>query len=253
MATIVELHPSAHHYWYLDTNKIVQHGKALNLIPVVIDEIRQLIIDYPVVITKRQDTGEFMLSALTGFSEGENLFFEQEAWNSLYIPLQVQRQPFFVSPVSEQENSVLPRLVMTIDEDSPALIKDYNNADSLPQIQPLFNNDGSDGEVLTSAKQHLATIYKGESKTRQFITTLLELDLIESLQLDIEFIDGSSVSVNGLYTIKEPQWQALDAQALHSLFRQGFVNVIEAMILSQAHLYRLIDLKNSRVSDDNVC
>ena len=43
----------------------------------IADEFPHLVVHYPILLTKDQDTGAFLCGAMLGFDEGENLFLER--------------------------------------------------------------------------------------------------------------------------------------------------------------------------------
>ena len=101
MANIVAVDNKNHKNVQIDTGKLGLHGAKLNMVPVVMSEFSSAAVQYPLAITKNEDTGKFVCVALLGFEVGENLFWENGDWQGLYLPLQIRRQPFFVgTPVS---------------------------------------------------------------------------------------------------------------------------------------------------------
>ena len=107
MENLVALEQSAHQHIKIDTQKAQSHAKNLNMIPVVMAELSQIAVQQPIVFAKNSETGEFTLNALLGFEQHENLFYQQSQWQGVYLPLQLQRQPFFVGDTHSQQTQYL--------------------------------------------------------------------------------------------------------------------------------------------------
>ncbi|ACA88097.1 SapC family protein [Shewanella woodyi] len=239
MSNLVQLTACEHQSLHLDPHKCGQHGSKLNMIPVVLSEFRQLITQYPIVLTKNGDTGAFTFVALLGFGEGENLFWHDDEWRSIYLPLQIRRQPFFVGP-KESQTGEHP---LCIDIDSPTLSKE-------PKGIPLYGKQGEESEHLQEAKQHLAQLLRGEADNQAFLQLLQELKLLQPLSVEIAFEHANPTRLNGLYTIDEKQFNNLSDAQLLRLHRTQFFEPIYMMIASLGQIYSLIEMKNRRDSPD---
>jgi hypothetical protein len=71
------------------------------------------------------------------------------------------------------------------------------------------------------------------------------------MRLDIEFINGQSHSVNGMYTIDEEKLKALSSDNISELHRLDYLSYIYAMIASMGQLYALVQRKNSQLSENS--
>ena len=96
MANPVALNNKTHRDLRVITSRGAGFGENIHIVPVIADELGNLVLDYPVCLIKDPETGRFKMSALLGFDPGENLYLEGDRWNALYVPLHVQRQPFMV-------------------------------------------------------------------------------------------------------------------------------------------------------------
>ena len=74
MTKLVAVDNKNHLNTRVDLSKIEQHGADLQLVPVVLSEFINLAIQYPIVLTKNGNTGQFVISAMLGFESNENLF-----------------------------------------------------------------------------------------------------------------------------------------------------------------------------------
>lgn len=243
---LVALSKSAHQHIRIDTQKVEADGADLHMVPVVLSEFRKLIVQYPIVFSKNAQTGQFMCSALMGFEQGENLFWEKSGWQSLYIPLQVSRQPFFLGQsdaAAEGDNHI-----MCINELSPAICKNTVSANGTgAHLESLFDEQGNATAYLQKQQNTLSQLLDGEQQTAEFIQALIELDLLTAMSLDITFADSSKTTINGLYTIDEDKLAKLPAETLGKLQQADYLSAIYAMVHSTGHIYGLIDKKNQRL------
>src|SRR5690606_1775680 len=124
------------------------------------------------VFTKNNHDGRFVPVALLGLDEGENLFYQNQRWDALSIPLNIARQPFFLSSPQSPEDELL----ICIDAQSPAL------GDT---GEPLFDDSGQPAEYLQNIKTTLGQLTASEVQTRAFTEQLVHLELLMPLSLDI--------------------------------------------------------------------
>lgn len=231
MTKFVALHNQLHQSLRVNASQIEALGAQERMVPVVISEFLKLIVDYPLVFTKSADTGRFICVALLGFEEGENLFWQDNRWNSIYVPLNIQRQPFFIGKENDQT-------IVCIDTESACLASGQGDA--------LFTQQGEETLFLQQAKARLAELVNGEQQTQEFIQWLMELKLIMPLSLDITFANQKTQRVQGIYTIDEEKLSGLQHEQLLGLQEREYLKPIYTMIASMAQLYALIDKKNKR-------
>lgn len=234
MSNFVALHNQHHQQLRIDTQLIESLGATNNMVPVVISEFLRLVVNYPIVFTKSGETGNFLCVALLGFETGENLFWHNNQWQSIYTPLNIMRQPFFIG----QENN---QTLICIDTDSHTL--------TTGQGEAIFDSAGKETDYLQKIKARLAELLEGEAHTQQFIKTLLTLNLIMPMSLDISFANAQQQRVQGLYTINEERLAQLDATQLITLQQQGYLQPIYTMVASLGQIYALIQKKNERLDN----
>lgn len=233
MAKFVSLHSNLHRDIKVDKDKIEAQGAHERMVPVVMSEFLKLAVQYPIVFTKFNETGHFACVALLGFEEGENLFWESNRWQGIYTPLNILRQPFFIG----QEND---KTLICIDAESDCLSKEKGEL--------VFNEHGEETDFLRKIKMMLAELINGEEKTREFIQTLLGLDLLVPMSFDITFVNQQEQKVQGLYTIDEERLEVLDGDSLISLHQKNYLKPVYILIASLGHLYSLVQKKNERLA-----
>ncbi len=131
----------------------------------------------------------------------ENLFWSGTELDAAYVPLNVRRQPFYVGDNPDEWR----RPVRRSGESVPRRVR-YEGT--------LVNPDGSDSAYLKSVLAMLGELVAGRAPTEQFVATLLSLDLLAPLLLDIVLDDGTPLKVQGLYGLDEDRFRQLPAAQL---------------------------------------
>lgn len=250
MPQLIAVNPKFHQHTVVNPKLVKQEASELHLVPAVLNEFQKLVVQYPIVFSKKEDTGQFTCSALLGLEEGENLFWEQGQWQGIYVPLQVARQPFFLGNAAddknqEQQQEQHPEYVLCINSEHPAVSE--NSAEQDDPLEALFDENQQPTPYLQQQQSLLEQLLFGEQITAHFIERLLQLALLTPLALDITFADNSSQKVTGLYAIDEEKLAKLDEQALFSLHQQQLLAPIYMIIASMGQIYALVDKKNKRI------
>jgi hypothetical protein len=215
-------------------------GYDANVARVFPSELRQLQLEYPLFFVRNSDTGLFETIALLGFDEGENLFLTDGGWDAEYVPLSIQRQPFLIGLQDREVDGVVQSVpVVHIDLDYPGV----GDTDG----ERLFDADGNPSPYLERVNSILLAIHEGHAASRALSELLVGLELIESLELNVELNDGTTRSIAGLYTINQDKLNALGGNALEVLHRQGRLQDVYMMIASLPNVQALIERKNRRL------
>lgn len=229
MNRLVALNSAAHRQLRVDQAQVFAQASQLNMLPVVLGEFLKLCVQYPILLTKNGATGRFTCIALFGFEKHENLFWSQNRWDALYVPLHVTRQPFFLGGADQEK-------VVCIDTSHAAVSQTHGEA--------IFDEHGAETAYLQQVKQMLAALLDGEGRTDRFVRKLLALELIRPMRLEIEFADHSKQRVEGLYTIDEARLKALPAATIAELHALDDLAPIYTMLASLGHIYSLVQRKN---------
>lgn len=277
MTSLVALNPAFHRLHYVLPDVAVNHSARQQLIPVVPGEFSFVATQLPLVLTKHEHTGEFGIAALCGFAPGENLLFGGDtaipSWQGLYVPLQLQRQPFFLGHDEQGGASIC------IDSQNPAVgvlgaggvvagvssgvasgvvsglssavvggVVSEQHAQLPAGAERLFFDDGSATTYLAQAAELIKEIVAGEAQRRDLIALLLQLKLVQPLALDVTFGNGQSVRLQGLYSVDAQALAQLPEADVLTLHRSGFLPAVYAMVQSMSQVYHLIHLKNQQLA-----
>jgi SapC protein len=228
MTQIVPLNKETHRSLIVDGRPSAAYGDNRHFVRVIVKEFPQLLVHYPILFSKHPESGELYCGAMLGFIEGENLFLEEWAADrQFYRPLSFQRGPFYSQGPD-----------IAIDLDDPRVGAEGG--------KPLFTEQGQPTLYLQSIIWAFQDLNPGVEMTRLFIARLLELKLIEPIDLDLEFDDGTKLQCVGLYTINQEVLSTLPDEVVVELFKRGYLRLIHYMIASLKQVQVLARKKNAR-------
>jgi hypothetical protein len=202
--------------------------KDVTMCAVALSEIPRLVIEYPIVFTLDGENGKLIPVALFGVNPQENLFWRDTRWNSISVPLNIGRQPFFVALADNPADAGAKTLVPCINLDNPGVQESAGEA--------LFDANGAESSYLRHKLAMLAELVDGEPKTRAFVERLSALELIAPIQLELKALGQQPRKVTGLQSIDERKMRALDGAVLAELNGLGYLHAIHAMMSSLGHL-----------------
>jgi len=234
----VILHNDTHRNLRIITTRGAEYGEKTHIVPVLGDELHNLVLDFPVYLMKDIGTDKFSLNALMGLEPGENLYLQGDHWAASYLPLHMRRQPFLLTASDEGKRT-------TEESEAKIAINLDSKRISESEGQAIFNEDGSKTPYLESIIQVLAMMAMGIESTEAFISTLVEHDLIESSLLNVTFANGEKKTLKGLYTIDAVKLSELKGEALEQLHSRGFLQACYLMSASMGQVTKMIKMKNA--------
>jgi hypothetical protein len=221
-----------------------REAAEVNVVSVIPREFQRLVAHYPIFFTKSTESGRFEPAALLGFRQKENLYFVDGRWDVAYVPLQMQRQPFALIPRRGDVAAGGPvqnSLDVAIDMSSAQVQTDEG--------ERLFLEDGAPTRYLQSISSILSTLVSGSTEAYAFTGKLAELNLLEPVGVNIEFVDHSEAKLQGLYWIASAALKALPAAQLAELRDREFLEWMYFQMASVAHMSSLVARKNKLVTD----
>jgi len=237
---LVELSRAEHSALKINPDLAEASAARQHLIPVVASEFRKAAIQYPIVFAKHPETGRFGAYVLNGLEPEENLFWTGTKMDAAYVPLNIRRRPFFVG--TADPSSAANDNVLCIDIDSSCITASGEKS--------IVDADGSDSPYLKEILSIVRKLVDGQKHTDSFINTALSLDLLCPIVLDIVLEDGKPLHVEGLYSIDEDRFRALDKESIEILWNKGLMDLIYSVIISTGQIFNLIRLRNERGSLD---
>jgi hypothetical protein len=231
VTNVVILNSQTHRALRVLAGPSARHGDSRRFVQVVIREFPHLVAHYPLFFAKDSETGAFYCGAMLGFDAEENLFLNEGGkGQDAYRPLNLQRGPFYVAGND-----------LAIDLDNPRV----GAADG----EALFTEDGEPTPYLESIKYAFRELKPGQETTKVFIDTLLGRKLIEPIDIDLAFDDGTRRDLQGLYTISQDTLRGLPDDVVLNLFRRGYLHLIYLMVASLQQVSVLAQRKNRRLHE----
>ena len=241
MVNFVALDSTAHRAKRVMTAPSARFGDNLTMVGVVPREFARLVAHYPIFLRKNNDNGLFEPGALLGFSANENLFLEGERWDSAYVPLHIQSRPFrFLKSEGGRDGVERNGLAVAIDMDSPRVQDDEGEV--------MFLEGGKASDYLDRIVAILSELVAGTRAAHHFAAKLADLDLIESVRIDVEFLDGSETKLQGLYSVSRERLARLGGHQLAELRDLGFLELVYFMLASMGHISALVARRNRRMT-----
>jgi hypothetical protein len=225
MGKHVVLSSSEHRDLRVITRRSVELGDGVMATLTFPSEFRNVQAHYPIVFAKSPE-GAFTPLALLGFKEKQNLFLTERGWDAAYVPMMIERQPFYIGLAPNQEK------VIHVDIESARA--------SRTEGELLFKESGANSEYLDRAGAMLVAIERGVAQTPAFVAALIEHNLLESFVVDIE-VNGAQHRLAGFHTVQEERLAKLGAEALGKLHEKGYLQAIFMVIASLSNFRDLIE------------
>ena len=206
-----------------------EFAKETHLASATLREFAQIASCMPIAFIKDQASGNFHTIAMLGLEQSNNLYFKDDKWQGHIMPLNIQRYPFDVRPDGE-------KLGVFIDENSPLV---GNEGES------LFTEAGEPSEYLKNRQDLLGEIANSEMATQRFIKKIVDLGLLDTLQLNVQYTNGETRNVTGVYSINEKRVNELPDETIIELKNSGFLGAIYTVMLSLTQLNRLVQLSST--------
>ena len=236
MTNYVVVDSVTHRRTRVNTHPSARFGDNVGLAGVVPAEFGSLLAAYPIFLRKNSQTGRFEPCVLLGLSGAENLFLIDDRWDAPYVPLQRQSQPFQLRAEAPEAPGGAPRVLLTLDMDSPRV------QETTGEI--LFLEDGSSSRFLERIASMLRALMEGAREAHALGARLDEFELLEPVRLEISLIDGSEANLEGLYSVKPDALRGLTGAALETMQASGHLEFAYLQLASLVHVQGLIARKN---------
>jgi hypothetical protein len=232
MANFVPVRKEQHQNLKIANQRNLAHVANQHIVPVTAAEYAQASVSFPIVLVKNPDSDRYRSIAMLGLESGENLYYQDEKWSGLSVPLSIGMAPFALGIDPDKENT----LTACIDLDSEFVGEDKDLA--------LFDAEGKEAEVLTNVQQSLGRLYDNERMTENFIKELDENNLLQELELNIDLSSGEKKKLVGIFTINEENIKTLAEDKVIDFHKRGLFVPIYAMLGSLGQINRLVQIRN---------
>lgn len=192
---------------------------ARHFAQIVADEFLPAAQEFPIFFTKHPQTGSFYAGALLGLKPNQSLSGENGRLTG-YRPADLERQGFYLVDGG-----------IVIDRNHPVF--------ATTEGDRLFESDGEPSAALRRIQRALGTLHVGLPATDAAIQRFLEHKLLEPIDINLNFDDGSAIQLDGLYTVSLDRLHALPDAAVVDLFRRGDLQIAYAQASSISQVRRL--------------
>ena len=234
MSKLTELSSSKHQQLKFAPGAEIAYGSKLHMLNIRVTEVPKMVANFPVFISKIDQSGDWSLSGVTSFVPGQNLFVENQKWDALYQPTSVRVYPLYLMKSPNTENSYTTGIV----EGSEGFTEDQGAA--------LFDDKGNPSLELSEKQKLLEGSVKEDIQTYHFCQKLNELGLIKAVDLVLMFEELGPQVLKGLHTIDEEALQRLSAQQLEELNKMGYLGPIHGILMSIFQINQLVNRNNTR-------
>jgi len=227
----VPLDKNKHSDWKISSKIDLAFAAKTHLAAATIREYAQLSGSMPIVFIEDAQSKNVHSVAMLGLEQGGNLFFAEDKWQGPHVPLNIQRYPFDIRPDGE-------KLGVFIDEESDIVLKDKSDGVA------IFAEDGEPSEFLKSRQQFLSDLANSEVQNQRFIKQLQENDLLEEIQVMVNYTSGQKRNVTGILSVSEKKLLELSDEKVLAMHKAGYLGAIYSVMLSLGQLNRLVELSN---------
>jgi hypothetical protein len=238
MANTVLLNNVAHHSLKVNARFGAEFGDSISSALAFPTEFIELQKEYPILFRQHPETKKYQATVLLGLSQNENLFLNPASttgWAANYIPASIAKGPFLIGMQPQSGNNTP---VIHIDLDHPKVNHE--------QGYPLFLEYGGNSPYLEHIATTLKIIHQGVAMQDAMFTVFSELDLIEPVNIEIDFHTGEKYRLLGNFTIHEEKLMALGGEQLERLNKLGFLSLAFAVITSMTNIRRLTEIKKNQ-------
>ena len=156
------------------------------------------------------------------------------------FPRLLAHYPIFYSKSSESGQFEPAALDLAVDLDSPYI--------QAQDGERLFQDDGKAAPYLQNLSSMMSALVSGSREAYAFTGKLVELNLLEPVQIDIDFVNRSSTKLQGLHWIAAAALKALSAAQLAELRDREYLEWMYFQMASIAHVSGLVARKNKRLT-----
>jgi hypothetical protein len=240
MANAVPVRKDQHQNLKVATKRGLEHIAKQHIAPITAREYAQAANSFPIFLVKPPEATRYRSIVMLGLEAGENLYYNDEKWSGTYLPQGISMIPFGLGIDPDKEKT----LTTYIDLENEYVGEDKENA--------LFDAEGNDTEFYKNVQNSLGRLYENETMTEKLMEELAENDLLQELELHVNFSSGENKKLVGLYGIDEKKLHELSDDKVLAFHKRGMFVPIHAMLGSVGQINRLAQLRNLTDSEQKV-
>jgi len=240
MANVVPVRKDLHQNIKVANKRGLEHIANQHIAPISATEYAKAANSFPIFLVKQPEGTRYRSIVMLGLESGENLFYKNENWEGTYLPQGIAMMPFGLGVDPDKEKT----LTTYIDLDNQYVGEDKENA--------LFDAEGNDTEFYKNVQNSLGRLFENENMTEKFMEELVANDLLQELELHVNFSTGENKKLVGLFGIDEKKLQELSDDKVLDFHKRGLFIPIHSMLGSIGQINRLAQLRNLADNDQKV-
>lgn len=206
-------------------------AKDLSSIPLMLHEVQNIGKSFPVVFTNDETP---VLVSLVSLGNGNLAINDENKWITNYVPISLRKYPFSMASVKDKPE----QKIVLIDEDSPLVSK--------LEGKELFEDDGTQSELLTNAIKFLSDNEKYTIITKKLVEEIIKSGILEDREISIGEGEEKKVLVSGFKVVSKEKLNELSDDILASWVRNGIISFIDMHQKSLDNINILFELANRR-------
>ncbi len=197
--------------------------------PVLLSEIANISLTFPIVFTDDENP---IMTMLMSLGTGNLALNEDGKWITRYIPSFIRKYPFeIVSKKDEPEQKII-----LIDEEAKVFSKTKG--------KQLFKKNGNHSETLEKAINYLQFYSNEFEKMKAFAREISKSGILETTQISVGEEENKKILVQGFKIINKEKLYSLDDEILASWVRSGIISLIDIHLKSLNNIQTLFNLAN---------
>jgi hypothetical protein len=208
-------------------------GDNQNRCAVFPSEFATLQKEYPIFLERNPANGEYQAVTFLGFDDNENCYLSANGqWLADYIPAAIAKGPFLIGLTQDDAK-------IDINRDHPKV--------SSTQGELLFDEKGQPTPYLDYISDVLFCLHQGITKSQEIYQLWHKHELIDGIDMNIDFEDKSTFSASHLLTINHNKLATLSADALLELNTHGALEAAFWMTSSLANVKKLMAKRQQKL------
>ena len=197
----------------VETGTHYEFSAKINSIPLTAVEFPFAAAEYTVVFGGTKENA--MPVALVGLRDDENLFLSKEGgWAAKYRPAFVRQYPFVFAPTKDGQ-----KFLLCIDESFAGVNREGRG-------EKLFGADSKPTPYVEGILKFLQEFQVQFRRTQAFCQKLRELNLLDSMQAQLDLKSGERLSLGGFLAVDRKKLRDLASETLGALAKSGELELI---------------------------
>lgn len=218
--------------------------RKTNSVPITALEFGRAATEFPIVFAG-PSPDRLMPVVVLGMRNEENLFVNAEGkWTGVYVPAFIRRYPFVLAERNNaQDLSVCVDTAFPGWNDPRTASGSAENGSPMHEAAPsgeaLFDQEGAETPFLKNVLEFLGQYQGNIRQTQMFVQKLNELNLLVGREIRARDAANQPLALRGFFAVDEAKLNALGDEQISQLYRQGFLGLVLAHLISLGNIARL--------------